>query len=339
MISTARLRARTRKAASAVVAAAALTALLAGCGAAGGSSTDGVLPPPAAVPTPSSAPSDAPDAAGGGRCRTADLQARLVVRPDELGAHRVAVLWSNRSSGPCTMFGFGGADLDGPDQQPFGPTYHLPRSDEQPSTVRLDPGGTAQTVLNYLSPDGTGEQWLPDHALVTPPDETHSVSLPWSFGPVLRQDAATHPGTFLHPVTEVPATSAPPCTARDVAADLVAGDAAAGNRYATLQLSARNAVRCELAGPLPIVLQDAGDVIVHRERDATTASTITVDADHPASVRLHWTVANTPQVTPGAVSVRLPGTADAVTVPWRGGPVDDTDQHRSITAGPVTSSG
>jgi hypothetical protein len=36
--------------------------------------------------------------------------------------------------------------------------------------------------------------------VVTPPNETTSVSLAWPWSPVLLQDGATHPGTYVGPI-------------------------------------------------------------------------------------------------------------------------------------------
>jgi Protein of unknown function (DUF4232) len=96
------------------------------------------------------------------------------------------------------MTGFGGVDLTGPDD-PMGPTYSLPRSSKKASAVRLAAGATAHTLITWLPPeDGSG--WTPTTLLITPPDGTTAAHLKWPGGAVLRQDAATHPGTYIDPV-------------------------------------------------------------------------------------------------------------------------------------------
>lgn len=308
-----------------------------------------VAPPPAAsmpsvpgsvAPSPPAASSETPAPQSASiRCTSADLTIRVEKRPDELSAHRLAVLWTNRSARPCSMTGFAGADLQGPDDPTFGPTYQLRRSNETPSTVSVPPNASAESIINVLSPDAPGPSWTPTTMLVTPPDETHSTPLPWIYGPVLRQDGATRPGTFLHPVTPaVGATSSPPaggpapCTSGQVRAAMTGLDAAAGNRYASLTLSVAPGQPCQLASPVDVALRDAGDLAIRRESAGTT---LTLGPDQPAFVTLHWTVAADRRSAPRAVTVRWPG--GAAEVPWSGGPVDDAPARHEIAVGPLTA--
>lgn len=106
------------------------------------------------------------------------------------------IVWRNTSDAPCTMTGFGGVDLRGPDDPQFGPSYSLPRAGEEPTAVVVKPGGTAHTVITWLP----GDSWTPTDIVVTAPDETTSTTLKWDQGPVSRQDGATRPGTYIHPV-------------------------------------------------------------------------------------------------------------------------------------------
>ncbi|GAA4553510.1 hypothetical protein GCM10023175_49620 [Pseudonocardia xishanensis] len=133
------------------------------------------------------------------KCTLDTLEASVGRTTGEAGQRHTTIVWTNTSKAPCTMTGFGGVDLKGPADPTFGPTYSLPRAAEQPTTVRLAAGAAAHTVITWLPPqDGSG--WTPTGMLVTPPDETRSAELPWPGGAVLRQDGATHPGTFLGPV-------------------------------------------------------------------------------------------------------------------------------------------
>ncbi|MGE3288351.1 MAG: DUF4232 domain-containing protein [Pseudonocardia sp.] len=172
------------------------SALLTACGI-GTSGTASPVTRPPATATPGAAH---PTTAGAAtRCTLADLQATIGRTTGEAGQRHTAVIWTNTSGRDCTMTGFGGVDLEGPDDPTFGPTYSLPRSSTAPSTVRLAPGATASTTITWLPPqDGPG--WTPTQMLVTPPDETRSATLLWPEGAVLRQDGATHPGTFIDPV-------------------------------------------------------------------------------------------------------------------------------------------
>lgn len=185
-------------------AVAAGAALLAGCG---GPSAPVVGPPPAttttAAPTTPSATTPpvttAPVTGGGDRCTLDDVEASLGRTTGEAGQRHTALVWTNTSDAPCTLTGFGGVDLQGPDDPTFGPTYSLPRSAQAPAAVDLAPGEEAHTLITWLPPqDGPG--WTPDSMLVTPPDETRSATVAWPGGAVLRQDGATRPGTYIDPV-------------------------------------------------------------------------------------------------------------------------------------------
>jgi hypothetical protein len=173
--------------------------------------------PPAAPPAPATTPptttaagaapttaGGTPTTAGGGggsedtRCTLDDVSAALGRTTGEAGQRHTAVVWTNTSPQACTMTGFGGVDLQGPDD-PMGPTFSLRRAEEQASTVRLQPGDAAHTTITWLPPQD-GSEWVPTGMLVTPPDETRSASLEWPGGAVLRQDGATRPGTYISPV-------------------------------------------------------------------------------------------------------------------------------------------
>ncbi|MFP5072489.1 DUF4232 domain-containing protein [Pseudonocardia nantongensis] len=196
--------------------------LLAGCG--GQSWPSGAAPassaPPATSPAPDSAapPTPAGGSGGGadegsgensggdagtpeaaGRCTDGDLDAAPGRTTGEAGQRHTTIVWTNSSSQACTMTGFGGVDLRGPDDPTFGPTYSLPRSSTAAEPVRLAPGDTAHTLITWLPPqDGPG--WAPTEIAITPPDETTSKTVAWPGGAVQRQDGATRPGTYIDPV-------------------------------------------------------------------------------------------------------------------------------------------
>ncbi len=103
-----------------------------------------------------------------------------------------AVILTNISPRSCTLQGYPGVDLVGPD----GPTYSLPRQGGAPQPLTLAPGGSASSRLTFLP---THDGWVPGTIVVTPPDATTRLQAPWIPGgiAVLRQDGATHPGTYL----------------------------------------------------------------------------------------------------------------------------------------------
>lgn len=199
----------------------AVLAALSGCSGTGGSGSAAVpaIPPDAAgssvtanaaatAAQPSSAGADSATTAS--RCVLADLAAQLTPPEGRQNQRTVRVVWTNSSPKACTMTGFGGADLrrmpadraELPEpQRGDSDSISLPRSSQPVNAVRLAPGARAHSTITYLPlPDTDLEAFEPDVVVVTPPDETHSVSLRWTGGGILRQDGATHPGTFLGPV-------------------------------------------------------------------------------------------------------------------------------------------
>ncbi|MBN9734950.1 MULTISPECIES: DUF4232 domain-containing protein [unclassified Pseudonocardia] len=198
---------RTRRI-SIVAGALAAGLLLAGCGGDAGSSAAGQMTAPsseqAAPETPASTGEQESGQEGGGsaeqaadRCTTADLSA-TVNQPTGTGQQSTILAWRNTSDQPCTMTGFGGVDLRGPEDPTFGPSYSLPRSSEEATPVTLQPGGTGITTITTLSGGG----WTPTEVVVTAPDETTSTTIPWRGGPVQRQDGATRPGSYIGPVEQ-----------------------------------------------------------------------------------------------------------------------------------------
>jgi hypothetical protein len=106
------------------------------------------------------------------------------------------VLMTNSSGSTCTVKGFPGVDLKAAD------TWSLVRSSKSASTVTLKPGAGASFVITYLPWEaGSGVEFNAKSLVITPPDETTSVTLNWPGDNVLRQDGASHPGTYVGPVT------------------------------------------------------------------------------------------------------------------------------------------
>ncbi len=119
--------------------------------------------------------------------------------PGDLAQMHFAVILTNTSSQYCTLQGYPGVDLVGPDDPGNGPTYSLPRQSGNPQPLTLAPGASASSRLTFLpTPDG----WVPRTIVVTPPDATAQLKTPWIPGgiAVLRQDGATHPGTYIGPL-------------------------------------------------------------------------------------------------------------------------------------------
>ncbi|HEY5835669.1 DUF4232 domain-containing protein [Streptomyces sp.] len=133
------------------------------------------------------------------RCHTRDLAVSFEtggaaapdVTSDQQQTAGVAV--RNSSGHACVVGGFPGVDLRS------GTTrWSLSRASQEYDRITLRPGGTTDFPITFL-PEPKGS-WTPSTVTVTPPDETTSKTLRWPWGPVLLQDGATHPGTYVGPI-------------------------------------------------------------------------------------------------------------------------------------------
>jgi hypothetical protein len=141
-------------------------------------------------------------AAASGRCHTGDLAFSWGSPSPDGDASRqqqAYVVLRNTSGHTCTMRGFPGVDLVN-----SGTQWSLRRTSQSPATVTLRSGATTRFTVTFLpwSADGNSasNDFAPTALVITPPDETSSYDLPWRWGHVLLQDAATHPGTYTGPV-------------------------------------------------------------------------------------------------------------------------------------------
>jgi hypothetical protein len=115
------------------------------------------------------------------------------------------VILTNVSQQTCTLQGYPGVDLVGPDDPTLGPTYSLPRKSDDVQPVVLAPGESAKSLLGFLpklGPDGSEPAWPPTTIVVTPPDSTTQLQTPWIPGgfTVLRQGDGTQPGGNIGPL-------------------------------------------------------------------------------------------------------------------------------------------
>lgn len=191
-----------------------------GCGA--GQSTSSPSPATGSAPGSTAAAlaglASAQSAGGGQACTAADLSAKLGVKDEvpvdpqgQLGAagthYHIDLVWTNTAHASCTLHGFGGVDIEGPDQGTAGgPTYSLPRTANTPGTVTLAPGASAHTVISYIDPSGSNPDatrtWTPTHLSVTPPNQTAHISVPWTAGtPVYFDPADGLAAASISPVT------------------------------------------------------------------------------------------------------------------------------------------
>lgn len=144
-------------------------------------------------------PAGGEPSAGVPRCTGVDLAASLPGAPTGgTEQQKIHVRFTNRSSTACSRYGYPGARL----RSRTGDTWDLARSSlVEPTRIILASGQQAYATLAYLPTDptdGTGNPvFAPVSLILTPPDERASLSIPWTRGPVLRQDGATHPGTYI----------------------------------------------------------------------------------------------------------------------------------------------
>lgn len=173
-------------------------------------------PEQAAAPAPATAPSAssavirsaAANAQPALPCHTAQLSARLGPRTEMGGGQgAIPLTYTNISERPCVLRGVPGADLHGP-ADPNGPVYTLPRQNARVTDVQLAPQASASARLVVLSdqPGSVGsfgsKGWVPTELVTIPPGETSPLTLPWPAGlSVVRQDSATHPGSWIGPFT------------------------------------------------------------------------------------------------------------------------------------------
>jgi hypothetical protein len=174
----------------------------------GGSTTMAAAPvatvqPSANPAAPGGTAQPAPTASGGSagtpRCHTQDLTLSFETggdaAPDVTSNQQqtTGIAVQNRSGHTCLAGGFPGVDLNG------GSTnWSLARKSAHYSPIALHPGDTTDFKITF-QPEPKGK-WTPRTVTVTPPNETTSATLAWPWGPVLLQDGATHPVTYVGPI-------------------------------------------------------------------------------------------------------------------------------------------
>jgi Protein of unknown function (DUF4232) len=158
----------------------------------------------AATPSASaSAPASAqPAASTTAACTVGELSFALGAKTGAAGQQTTQVVdLTNKGSAACTMQGFPGVDLVGSANGKQNYSWPLERSSASYAQVTLQPGGTAHFNLTYLPyASGDGTEITVAKIVLTPPNTFTQAQLTWS-QEVLLQDGATHPGTYIGPVT------------------------------------------------------------------------------------------------------------------------------------------
>ncbi|NEB75928.1 DUF4232 domain-containing protein [Streptomyces sp. SID14478] len=124
--------------------------------------------------------------------------------PDGTATQTTAtLLFTNVGKRTCTFKGHPGLDL----VNAKGEAWSVAWQKQTAATVTLKPGVATMAELTFLptSPKSTGageEAFVPAKVKVTPPNTTATATLawPWKDIAVVRQDGATHPGTYLSTV-------------------------------------------------------------------------------------------------------------------------------------------
>lgn len=131
-----------------------------------------------------------------------NLTATAAPAPDPDAQSQVTLTFTNVSAQACILQGYPDVDLLGPEEPTFGSTYRLPQQAGDPQPLTLAPNDAAAATLTFLPgpPDG----WVPTTIQVAMPRTSPKQHLQTSWIPagtsVLRQDAATHPGTYIGPL-------------------------------------------------------------------------------------------------------------------------------------------
>jgi uncharacterized protein DUF4232 len=123
------------------------------------------------------------------------------------GQFHVVLDFVNTGFGNCRLTGYPEVELIGPPDPLIGSLYALPNQKASTTTVVIRPNLVAHAVLTWLPPDVKSEHWTPGYIRVVVPTKdgpSYPTALPWRFGKVLRQDGATHPGTYIGPVRPGP---------------------------------------------------------------------------------------------------------------------------------------
>ncbi|MFD7666090.1 DUF4232 domain-containing protein [Streptomyces sp. NPDC059788] len=147
---------------------------------------------------------DAKTGSGVERCHTSSLTAAFATGedatpdPDAGGSTTTSIVLTNKSSRTCKIGGFAGVDLT---SENGGQRWSLARSSAEHGSITLGPGDSTDfTVSLGMAKENDEGSYQPAHAVVTPPDETTSLTLKWPWGPLVHQDGATHPATFVNPI-------------------------------------------------------------------------------------------------------------------------------------------
>lgn len=194
----------------------ALALLGAGCGGENAGTTAPAASGPATTSTgtPTGAPATTPgsdrgpiSAAAQPLCRAAELSARLSQVEPAAGNRYAELLLTNTGHASCRTYGYVGLQLHDRAGRPL-PTRVDREPEPGPVSLVLAPGRSAWTRLHWGAVPGQAESQTgpcepePASLVVTPPDDTAHLRVPWTFGPVCE-----HGQMWVTPL--LPGTGAP----------------------------------------------------------------------------------------------------------------------------------
>ncbi|MFJ5222853.1 DUF4232 domain-containing protein [Streptomyces sp. NPDC088400] len=111
-------------------------------------------------------------------CKTEDLAIDATDAAPDVDSGRIDITMINRGSTTCSATGFAGVNIKDADNT----SNPIERGHAQPRVTTLKPGDAAVFNLAY-DIDNTGDSLAsPTDIEVTPPNETHTVSLKWPAG-------------------------------------------------------------------------------------------------------------------------------------------------------------
>lgn len=131
-------------------------------------------------------------AASADTCKTSQL---AFSSSHGMGEGELVVSLKNTGSAKCVMQGFPGVDLKGKDG-----TISATRSKQTASKVSLEPGGQTSFILAYPPNTSGGSGVTFTTLVVTPPNETHSKSLPATVNIAVTDGSSTGTGITVNPV-------------------------------------------------------------------------------------------------------------------------------------------
>ncbi|SCF61675.1 DUF4232 domain-containing protein [Streptomyces sp. Ncost-T10-10d] len=111
-------------------------------------------------------------------CKTEDLAIDARDAAPDKDSGRIDITMINRGSTTCSATGFAGVDIKDADNT----SNPIERGQAQPRITTLKPGDAAVFNLAYDIDNTGGSLASPTNILVTPPNETHTVSLKWPAG-------------------------------------------------------------------------------------------------------------------------------------------------------------